>query len=325
MDLLYFVILVSSLIFVHELGHFAFAKIFGVKVLTFSLGFGPKILRLRGRETEYCISLLPLGGYVKMLEASKTDIVLPEDKNRTFESLPIYKRIIVVLAGPMMNLVFPVLLYFCVFVTDGPFLPPTVGVVLPGHPAAGKLFPGDRIMAVNGQDVGTFDELKRIVSKNPSKPVRFTVFRDNKQVEVEVTGPRTAEPLPITRSNFRESCAAWLADEGVRPRPPGEYVTVLNLRDGEPVPSPFNLRFGVDGFGVCAAGQTAERTGHFVLELRQEGRATRRHVLDNGATQLNLDLPDGRYGMTLRFVSATGTELLPAYEATLVVAGQNVL
>lgn len=145
------------------------------------------------------------------------------------------------------------------------------------------------------------------------------------EVEVEVTGPRTAQPLPIMRSNFRESCAAWLADELVRPRPPGEYVTVLNLRDGEPVPSPFNLRFGVDGFGVCAAGQTAERTGHFVLELRQEGRAIRRHVLDNGATQLNLDLPDGRYGMTLRFVSAIGTELLPAYEATLVVAGQNVL
>jgi regulator of sigma E protease len=70
MDLLYFVILVSVLIFVHELGHFAFAKAFGVRVLTFSLGFGPKILRLRGRETEYCISLLPLGGYVKMLTPS---------------------------------------------------------------------------------------------------------------------------------------------------------------------------------------------------------------------------------------------------------------
>src|SRR5215208_399757 len=100
MDLLYPVILVSSLIFVHELGHFLFAKAFGVKVITFSLGFGPKIVKLRGRETEYCVSLIPLGGYVKMLEESKSDIVLPEDRNRTFESLPIYKRIFVVLAGP---------------------------------------------------------------------------------------------------------------------------------------------------------------------------------------------------------------------------------
>lgn len=193
MDLLYFVILISSLIFVHELGHFAFAKAFGVKVITFSLGFGPKILKLRGRETEYCISLVPLGGYVKMLEASKSDIVMPEDKNRTFESLPVYKRIVVVIAGPVMNLVFPVLLYFSVFVTDGPFLPPTVGVVLPGHPAAGKLIPGDRIMSVNGEDVGTFDELKRVISKNPAKNLRFRVFRDNKHVEVEVTAEETIE------------------------------------------------------------------------------------------------------------------------------------
>src|SRR5688572_25635308 len=177
MDFVYFIILVSSLIFVHELGHFLFAKAFGVRVMTFSLGFGPKILRLRGRETEYCISLLPLGGYVKMLEESKSDFVLPEDRKRTFESLALYKRVLVVLGGPLMNLLFPVLLYFSVFVSDGPFLPPTVGVVLPGHPADGKLFPGDRIMAVDGEEVSTFDELKRIIAKNPGKTLRFKVFR----------------------------------------------------------------------------------------------------------------------------------------------------
>src|SRR5690606_32176671 len=186
MALLSFVILISSLSFVHELGHFLFAKAFGVKVLTFSLGFGPKILKLRGRETEYCISALPLGGYVKMLEASKTDIVLPEDKKRTFESLPLYKRIIVVLAGPMMNLLFPVLLYFSVFVTEGPFLPATVGVVLPGHAAEGKLQPGDRVMSINGADVATSDELKRVVAKSPGQLLRFKVFRDNRHVDVEV-------------------------------------------------------------------------------------------------------------------------------------------
>lgn len=186
MDLLYFVVLVSTLIFVHELGHFIFAKLFGVKVITFSLGFGPKILRLRGRETEYCIGLLPLGGYVRMLESSKTDIVLPEDRGRTFESLALYKRIIVVLAGPMMNLLFPVLLYFAVFAGDGPFLPPTVGGVLPEHPAYGVLRPGDRIMQINGEDVGTFDEVKRRIARSPAKPVLFKVFRDNKHVEVEI-------------------------------------------------------------------------------------------------------------------------------------------
>lgn len=193
MDLFYPIILISSLIFVHELGHFLFAKAFGVKVITFSLGFGPKVLKFRGRETEYCISLIPLGGYVRMLEAAKGDIVLPEDRRRTFEALPVYKRIVVVLAGPAMNLIFPVLLYFAVFVGDGPFLPPTVGVVLPGHPAAGKLFPGDRIMAVEGQDVSTFDEVKRIIAKSPGKVLKFKVFRDNRYVDVEVTSEENIE------------------------------------------------------------------------------------------------------------------------------------
>lgn len=186
MDLLYFVILISSLIFVHELGHFMFAKLFGVRVITFSLGFGPKLLKLRGRETEYCISLLPLGGYVRMLESSKNDIVLPEDRHRTFESLALYKRVIVVLAGPMMNLVFPIILYFSVFIGDGPFLPPTVGAVLPEHPAYGLLEPGDRIMSVNDEDVGTFDEVKRLIARMPADAIRFRVFRANKHVDVEV-------------------------------------------------------------------------------------------------------------------------------------------
>src|ERR1700730_1823381 len=86
-DLLYFVLLVSSLIFIHESGHFAFAKIFGVKVLTFSIGFGPKLLRIRGKETEYCLGILPFGGFVKMLEESKREgPIMPEDRHRTFES-----------------------------------------------------------------------------------------------------------------------------------------------------------------------------------------------------------------------------------------------
>lgn len=221
MDVVYFVVLVSSLIFVHELGHFLFAKAFGVKVLTFSLGFGPKILKLRGRETEYCVSLLPLGGYVRMLEESKSDIVLPEDRRRTFESLPLYKRIVVVLAGPLMNLVFPVLLYFSVFVSDGPLLPPTVGVVLPNHAADGKLIPGDRIMSVNGQEIGTFDELKRIIAKSPGRTLRLKVFRDNKHVEVEVVVEDTIERREL-------EIVERIGTIGVQPSPPAPVVGIPN-------------------------------------------------------------------------------------------------
>jgi regulator of sigma E protease len=219
MDFVYFIVLVSSLILVHEFGHFLFAKVFGVKVLTFSLGFGPKIIKLHGRETEYCVSLLPLGGYVRMLEESKNDLVMPEDRRRTFESIAAYKRVIIVLAGPVMNLVFPVLLYFSVFVGDGPFLPATVGVVLPRHPAEGKLFPGDRIMAINAEEIGTFDELKRIVSKAPGKNLKLKVFRDNRDVEVDVTVEETNE-----RRDF--DLVERIGTIGIQPSAPASVIGV---------------------------------------------------------------------------------------------------
>ena len=229
MDLFYFVILVSSLIFVHELGHFLLAKAFGVKVLTFSLGFGPKVLRLRGRETEYCVGVLPLGGYVKMLEANKSDAVLPEDRHRTFESLPAYKRVLIVLGGPLMNMLFPVLLYFSVFAGDGPFLPPTVGVVLPGHPAEGKLFPGDRIMAVNGEEIGTFDELKRIVAKSPGKPITFQVFRDFRHLDVEIVASETLANafLSETEQSPLDNPDERIGTVGIQPSAPAAVIGVV--------------------------------------------------------------------------------------------------
>jgi regulator of sigma E protease len=221
MDLVYFIVLVSSLIFVHEMGHFLLAKAFGVKVLTFSLGFGPKILRFSGRETEYCISLLPLGGYVKMLEESKSDLVMPEDRRRTFESLAVYKRVLIVLAGPMMNLVFPVLLYFSVFLTEGPFAPPTVGVVLPEHPASGVLRPGDRIMAVGGVEVGTFDEVKRIVERSPGETLQFKVFRDNAHVDLEVVAQER-------RRNLELDIIERYGAIGIQPNAPAAVVGVVS-------------------------------------------------------------------------------------------------
>jgi regulator of sigma E protease len=188
MDLLYFVLLVSSLIFIHESGHFAFAKIFGVKVLTFSIGFGPKVVRIRGKETEYCIGLLPFGGFVKMLEESKTkEPILPEDRGRTFESQALWKRVVIVLAGPAMNVLFPVALYTSVFLDETQFLPPTVGVVVPGKPAEGKLEPGDRITSVDGEPILSKEELDRAIEPRAGKAVKLGVERDGKTIDVFVT------------------------------------------------------------------------------------------------------------------------------------------
>jgi regulator of sigma E protease len=198
-DLVYLVILCSVLIFVHELGHFVWAKIFGVKVLTFSIGFGPRLLRLRGRETEYCLALFPFGGFVKMLEETRAEEVLPEDRGRTFEAQSLYKRVIIVLAGPAMNVLFPVLLYFGVAMGQRDFPPATIGIVMPGHPAEGKLQEGDRVLAIDGQRITTYAELKRIVSKNANKDLTFTVFRGKERVEVEVTPAekKVEKPLEI--------------------------------------------------------------------------------------------------------------------------------
>lgn len=199
MDLVYFALLCSVLIFVHELGHFVWAKIFGVKVLTFSIGFGPKILRIRGRETEYCVGILPLGGFVKMLEETRQESVLPEDRPRTFEAQALYKRVIIVLAGPAMNVLFPVLLYFATSVGEQSGAPPTIGFVAPGHPADGKLQPGDRVLDVDGDPVYTFAELSRKISKNPNKELTLSVFRGRERVEVTVTPQeqRVEKPLEI--------------------------------------------------------------------------------------------------------------------------------
>ncbi len=180
--------------FVHELGHFALAKIFGVKVITFSLGFGPKIVRLHGKETEYCIGILPFGGFVNMLEESKgTAPIPPEDRPRTFEAQALWKRVAIVLAGPMMNVIFPVALYTSVYWGDRELSPPMVGVVLPGRPADGKLAPGDRILAVDGKDVQSFTDVQRYVAKRGNKSIRFTIDRDGKKIDVPIVAADDVE------------------------------------------------------------------------------------------------------------------------------------
>ena len=318
MDLLYFVILIGSLVFVHELGHFLAAKAFGVKVITFSLGFGPKLLTLRGRETEYCLSLLPVGGYVRVLEASKSDVVLPEDRRRTFEALSLYKRIVVVLAGPAMNLVFPVLLYSSVFISDGPFLPPTIGVVLPGHPAEGKLLPGDRVMEVDGSPIGTFDELKRLVARRPGKTLRLKVFRDNSYVDVEVQVAETVERREL-------DIIERVGTIGVQPSAPAAVIGVAD-------PASPAYRAGLRTFDVIThvAGEPVRRYADLVRLLSDNrgetvpvtylrpvpvsgalGGLAELSIFDSGVAALTPD--SGRPD----FLGRTGIELADLYAASV--------
>jgi hypothetical protein len=179
-----------------------------------------------------------------------------------------------------------------------------------------------------GQTQAVFDlppgkhTLRLLFADHEHRP--YFVF--SPEITVEVVGKRTAEPVKIDPQNFDATCAAWYQDELARPKPPGEWVSIANLRDGEAVTSPFNVRFSVDGFGVCAAGQKAERSGHFMLEVLQNGRAQRLVDHSNGATQGNLALANGTYVLRLRFVDgSTRNDLLPPTETTVVVAGQERL
>lgn len=199
MEVVYFIVLVGILIFVHELGHFACAKFFGVRVLKFSLGFGPTLAGFTRGGTEYVIAAFPLGGYVRMLGESPYDRVGEEDQGRSFAEQPLIKRVIIVCAGPLMNLVFPIALFFVVFLGDATMTPAVIGTVFPDRPADGVLSPGDRVVQADGDDVSTFYQLARIIHAHPEEPVELVVERGEERRTLTVTPvlTRTARPLGL--------------------------------------------------------------------------------------------------------------------------------
>lgn len=144
------------------------------------------------------------------------------------------------------------------------------------------------------------------------------------EIRLQVAAKRSAEPLHIDPKRFDATCAAWYQDEASRPPPPGDALGVANLRDGEAVTSPFSLHFSVSGYGVSAARRVADRTGHFTLQVLQNGKPLQSLDLANGATQSTLSLPNGHYELRLHFVDgASGRDLLPPYEHSLPVTGQD--
>jgi regulator of sigma E protease len=181
MTLLYALILLGILIFVHELGHFIIAKLTGVKVLKFSLGFGPKVIGRKVGETEYLISSFPLGGYVKMLGEDGIEEVKEEERPRAYTFQPVWKRFLIVFFGPLFNLLFASLLFILIFMTGFPVLLPQVGDILPDSPAAkAGLMKGDSIIEIDGRPVNRWDEMTDIIHRNPGKDLLINVKRDDR-------------------------------------------------------------------------------------------------------------------------------------------------
>ncbi len=203
---IYFIVLLSVLIFVHELGHFLAAKALNVKVTRFSIGFGPRIFAVTRGETEYQVAWVPLGGYVKMA-GDLGDEAASEDQARGFLAQAPWKRALIVGAGPMASLGFPLLLYFILFLAFPQAIDVTtryplrtssrVMLLEPGMPAAeAGVRAGDLITSIDGNPVRTFEDLRRALETKGGKAVTLGLERDGQPLELKLVAARSEEGDP---------------------------------------------------------------------------------------------------------------------------------
>jgi regulator of sigma E protease len=191
-----FVVVICILILIHEWGHFIVARLSGVGVERFSIGFGPVLWRFKGKQTEYCLSAIPMGGYVKMmgddenpLEGGRTATLDPE---KAFNLKPVWVRFLIVFAGPGMNFVLAFLILASLPMIFGRgMLPAVVTDVVEGGPAAvAGLRSGDRITAVDGQPVEYWSQITKRAQEGRGKPLALAVQRGTQTLQVTLTPKR---------------------------------------------------------------------------------------------------------------------------------------
>lgn len=179
----------GSMVMIHELGHYMVAKWIGVKVIEFSFGFGPKIVGYQGKETLYALRVVPLGGFVKLhgmdaeADANGKAVIAPTHDARSFMNKPVWQRMAVIVAGPIMNFVLAIILFVSVFAYLGiPAAGNTnmIGSLVPGKPAAtAGIQPGDKILAVNGESTPDWTRLTEVIHAKPDQVLNLSVERDN--------------------------------------------------------------------------------------------------------------------------------------------------
>ena len=188
----------AVLVILHELGHFAAAKAVGMRVERFSLFFPPTLLKKKVGETQYCLGAIPAGGYVKISGMNPDENLPDEVRTRAYHAQPVWKRIVVIAAGPLVNLVLAFLLLFVFFWAIGAQdVSNKVGVIERGFPAAKALKPGDEIISVDGRR-GRPEQLSRRIQSHrcpgrpvdgcrASEPVRLLVRREGKELPLTLT------------------------------------------------------------------------------------------------------------------------------------------
>ena len=228
MSVLYFLLLVGVLVLIHELGHFAAAKLLDVKVLRFSIGFGRPLIRVKLRETEYQIAAFPCGGYVRILgiegedRAAGAEPGRRSDAGRSFASRPLWQRLVIVFAGPAANLVLPVIIYFAFFAGHSALPAAVIGDVLDGGAAArAGLEPGDRVLEIDGRPVRYWEEIETAVRSSPGKELHLRVSRNGKVFERYLT------PLEET-VRYRDGAVTLQGRVGITHAPFAPLVGVID-------------------------------------------------------------------------------------------------
>ncbi len=179
------IVVFSILIIVHEFGHLIMAKRCGVKVERFSIGFGPKVMSLKVGETEYRVSLVPLGGYVKL--AGETHEDRPTGEPGEFLSKPPGKRFLILIFGPFLNYVLGFLLFSAVFMIGSPVPTNMVGGVLDDYPAKrAGIKPGDKVIAIDGQRIEYWNELTSAIREKLDDKLTMEIVRDGRILELKL-------------------------------------------------------------------------------------------------------------------------------------------
>ena len=194
-----FLIVLTILVFVHELGHYWVARRCGVRVEVFSIGFGPEIVGWTDKaDTRWKISAIPLGGYVKMFgegefvgdaDGELPRPLTPAERGVSFRYKTIAQRAAIVFAGPAANFVFAIIVLAALYVTLGqPYTPAEIATVVKGSAAEkAGIKPGDRIIRIDDEDIGSFEQVQQIIRMSPEQPVHIVVLRDGAEVSFEVT------------------------------------------------------------------------------------------------------------------------------------------
>jgi regulator of sigma E protease len=238
----WFLVVLGILVAFHELGHFLAARWVGVRVLKFSLGFGPKLFGRQVGETEYLLSAIPLGGYVKLFGEDETEAVTPDDRRRSFAHQGLWGKVLIVAAGPGFNFILAYLI-FAAWLSTGYTLPvpsfkdiaPVIEAVAADSPAAkAGLMVGDQIKKINGRDIATRVELLDAAAKGKGTPLNLEILRDGRIETLTIT------PIPTPgQTSTSEEPGYYLGIEEVPPIVnevvPGKPAAAAGFKEGDRV------------------------------------------------------------------------------------------